>query len=422
MAADPLSRRDLLTAGGAAATLFAGGALARRSLPGPDGPTLSGWPMAGADPAGTCYAPDAEAPTDGVAVRWKHRITVTRSDRQPSPVVADGVVFAVLAFEPATPIGSSNGELLAVGAADGERLGRICRNPLTAAAVAPGRAYRTPTAAVLETPTVESPRLVGVDGRPDESGGDNLTRWTASVDGSPDGSGRVLYGGADPPPVSVGDRFLAVYRGHLVSVDASSGAVEWTSDDTLVATRPAVRDGTAYVRGPEAGIRGYDVTTGEWAAVEVDLPGAPLHLTATPESLLVAGHGWVADVVDGDVAWRASFEGGDVPAGPLAVANGTVYARRPTASGARLCALDGSDGSVLWVADDVAIDTGDFLPAVADGVVAVPTHGSLAGVDPADGSVRWRFEPPLGRCSPAAIAGDAVYVLVRETLYALEEA
>ena len=163
-------------------------------------------------------------------------------------------------------------------------------------------------------------------------------------------------------------------------------------------------------------------------------PESPMYLTATAERLFVSGQGWVQALdTDGETDWGLTFEndGEDVPVGPLAVGEETVYAWRPAPSEAtadesseptaRLCALDTADGSVRWTADGVAVETGPFLPAAAERLVAVPTaDGALAGLDAADGSRRWRFDPGEGPCSPAAIVDDAVYVVGGARLYALE--
>ncbi|QLH79201.1 PQQ-binding-like beta-propeller repeat protein [Halosimplex rubrum] len=441
-----LSRRQLLASGGVAGTLLGGGYLARQYLRTAAGAQTavggaSGWPMAARDPGGTAYAPEADPPIDGVSVRWRRDIlSGSEADERPAPVVADGVVYAV------GPFGSENApdspELLAASASDGSMIARGRRSTRTAPAVAPARAYREPTVATLETPTFDAHRLVGLPARGGRSGSwhDDATRWTASTDADADSYSRVHFGGSTtPPPVVAGDTLLTYFRGTLAAVDGSSGAVRWTSDEGHPAVRPAVRDGTVYVVGPEGGVRGYDLATGDHTTVRRTVPASPMYLTATAERLFVSGQGWIRALdTDGEIDWGATFEGEDVPAGPLAVGDGTVYARRPAGRGteseegtdtdestdptARLCALDAADGSVRWVADGVAVETAPFLPAVADGLVAVPTaDGALAGVDTADGSARWRFAPGGEPCSPAAVVDDAVYVVGNARLYALEE-
>lgn len=407
-----LSRRQLLAAGGSAAALLTGGFLARRQFETAAAAPTGGWPMAGRDPAGTGYAPDADPPTADVAVRWKYPLAAA-AEYWPGPVTADGVVYAV------------GTDVLGVSASDGERLLRVRRETDTAPAVAPGRAYRTRTAAVLETSTFDPGGLVGVHGRGEGAiAGVQVeeTRWTATVESMADSYSRVHYGGGlRPPPIPVGDTLLTFLRGTLAAVDASSGAIEWTSDDTLPAVRPAVRDGTAYVADRNGGIRGYDVATGEWSAL--DVTGRVSSLTATPQHLVVSGtDGIRALSADGRVEWQVSSPAEDEPSGPVAVANGTIYARLPTDDGPRVGAIDADDGERRWESPVVPADSSGFLPAVADGIAAVPVADSgLAGIDTADGSVRWQFDPGNEAASPAALAGDALYVVTDEHLYALEE-
>ncbi|WP_436912113.1 outer membrane protein assembly factor BamB family protein [Halosimplex marinum] len=436
-----LSRRQVLASGGAAGALLGGSALARRYLRTVAGATTvggaSGWPMVARDPGGTAYAPEADPPTDGVNVRWRRGILAgSGADERPAPVVAGGVVYAV------GPFGSENAphspELLAASASDGDVLARVRQPVRTAPAVAPARAYRRRTVATLETPTFDPHRLVGLPGADAGSGGwvdgdgsdpwvgADPTRWRASVDAASDSYSQVHFGGTTtPPPVAAGDTLVTYFRGTLAAVDGSSGTVRWTSDESLPATRPAIRDGAAYVVGPEGGIRAYDLATGASTDLSVDLPGRPMYLAATPARLYVAGEGWVrAHSFDGSADWRATFpEGASVPTGPVAVAEGTVYARRADMTATRLCALDADDGSLRWVCEGVAPSEAAYLPAATDDAVYVPTDaGGLAAVDAADGSVRWRFDPGGEPCSPAALAGDAVYVVANAHLYALEEA
>ncbi len=392
--------------------------------------------MAARDPGGTAYAPEADPPTDGVSVRWRRGILAgAEADERPAPVVAGGVVYAVGPFgSEDTPAGP---ELLAAAASDGDVLARARRSAGTAPAVAPARAYRGRTVGTLETPTFDSYGLVGLPSPDAGSGGwlggnvsdpwtgTDTARWTASVDVDSDSYSRVHFGGTTaPPPVAAGDTLVTYFRGILAVVDGSSGAVRWTSDEGLPATRPAVRDGTAYVVGPDRGVRAYDLATGASTDLSVDLPDRPMYLAATPDRLYVAGQGWVsAHSFDGSDDWRATFpEGASVPVGPVAVADGTVYVRRADMTATRLCALDASDGSIRWICEDVTPSDAAFLPAATDDAVYVPTDaGGLAAVDAADGSVRWRFDPGAEPCSPAAIAGDAVYVVANAHLYALEE-
>ncbi|WP_123537297.1 outer membrane protein assembly factor BamB family protein [Halosimplex salinum] len=413
----PLSRRQVLAAGGSAAALLTGGALARRLLPTAAGSAVADWPMAGRDPAGTAFAPEADPPADGVEVRWRQPLA-TGGEFRPGPVVADGVVYA------------AGTDVYAVSASDGEPLARFDRTTDTAPAVASARAYRTRTAAVHESPPFDPHRLAGHHGR----GGDSVagvrvgeTRWTATAERDVDSYGAVHYGGgARPPPVAVDWTLLTFFRGTLAAVDASSGAVRWASEKPFTGVRPAVREGVAYVPGPDGGVLAFDVERGDRTRFRPGSPSAdrPSSLVATPDRLLVTGDDWIRSLDgEGRVEWESTFDAsGSVPVGPIAVANGSVYARRPTASGPRLCSLDATDGSVQWVSDDGSGDADAFLPAVADETVYVPVAESgIAGVDAADGTVRWRFDPGDGGSSPAALAGDALYVVTDEHLYALEE-
>jgi len=422
-----LSRRQLLASGGAAGALLGGGALARAALPtaaesATDEPSKSDWPMAGGDPAGAGYAPDAEPPTEGVTLRWSEPMSLAPDpDSRPSPVVANGVVYAV------------GGELLAASETGGV-VARLPGRSDTAPVVAPGRAYRTQTAAALLTPTFDPPRLVGFHGRGEQTvaglAGDER-RWVRAVDPVADSYGSVHYGGGPrPPPVAAGDALVTFFRGTLAAIDASSGAVLWRTGESMTATRPSIRDGTVYVpadgRAGEEGrrIRAFDLESGERATVAT-VSGRLTSLVATADGFVAAGdRGLYAFDGDGETRWHVEPEDDDASVGPVAVGEDVVYATLPGDDGPRLAAVDRSDGQRRWRSAVEPPSGGAALPAATDDVVCVPaSDGSLAAVDAADGRLRWRFEPAGEdeRCSPAALADDAVYVLTNDRLYALEQ-
>jgi outer membrane protein assembly factor BamB len=110
----------------------------------------------------------------------------------------------------------------------------------------------------------------------------------------------------------------------------------------------------------------------------------------------------------------------------VALADGVAYAGFRGEDDDWLVALDTADGSEIWRSPAVPESTPQFAPpAVANDTVYVPAEDEgLVAVDAADGSVRWRFDPdgepfPF---SPAALVGDACYVLGPNHVYALEEA
>lgn len=422
-----LSRRQLLASGGAAGALLGGGVLARVALAtaaesASADVSRDDWPMAGGDPAGTGFAPDADPPTDGVAVRWSEPMSlVPDPDSRPSPVVANGVVYAV------------GGELLAASATGGV-IARLPARSDTAPVVAPGRAYRSQTATALLTPTFDPPRLVGFHGggKQTVAGLDaDERRWVTPVDPVSDSYGSVHYGGGPrPPPVAAGDALVTFFHGTLAVVDASSGAVRWRDDETVTAVRPSIRDGTVSVpdrdRAEEdsGAIRTYDLESGERSVI-TGAPGGLSSVVAISDQLVAAGDtGLFALGTDGRTQWHVETGDMEASVGPVAVGEEAVYATLPGDDGPRLAAVDRGDGRRHWTSAVEPAVGGASLPAATDDLVCVPAaDGSLAAIDASDGGLRWRFEPEGEdeRCSPAALTDDAVYVLTNDRLYALEE-
>jgi outer membrane protein assembly factor BamB len=401
-----LSRRRLLAAGGTAATVLAGGhALANSRSTAPT--ELDGWPMAQHDPAGRSYAPGADPPTDGVAIRWKRQIEVdVGAAFGVPPVVADGRVYAV------------GRELLAVDARSGEVRFRAAVDARSAPAVAGARAYRSPTLALN--------RLEGVAGLGADGGLGVLgrrvgtTRWTAG------GSGSDPFGGQPirTPPVVADGTVLVARNGRLVAVDASDGTVRWRNRGD--SPRPAVADGLVYTVDYPNTLRGYDLRSGDLRRTET-LPDPALSVTVGPGGpILGVRDGLVALSAEGKRRWR--FQPADLSRvrGAVAVDGKRAYAGFDGEDGATLVAVDLADGSERWRSPAAPEREPYFAPpAVADGTVYVPGEDErLAAVDTADGSLRWTFagdgDAPVP-WSPVALAGDTAYAVDGEFLYALEE-
>ncbi|WP_327054066.1 outer membrane protein assembly factor BamB family protein [Halomicrococcus gelatinilyticus] len=404
-----LSRRRLLAATG---TLL-GGLAAGRALttPGSSGNDPGdGWPMAQHDPAGRSYAPAASPPTDGVSVRWKHRLTTDLGfDYGVAPVVADGRVYA------------AGRRLLALDAATGAVDFRADRDLDAAPAVAPARAYRSPTLAVSDASSVTG---LHANGGLDVLGSQRgLTRWEVPV-----GSQETVFVGGTPPSVPTVAASGTVFGstgGRLVAVDASSGRVRWQVN--VDAQRPAVHRGTVYVAAYPFGVRGYDVETGD-QQFEAQVSGATaISVTAGPERLVVATDEGLAGLsYDGDTRWR--FAPGDLSRdhGAVALAEGVAYAGFRGEDDNPLVAVDAATGEERWRSPAAPEASPRFAPpAVADGVVYLPLEDEgLAAVDARDGHVRWRFGGNDERrpWSPVALAGETLYAVGNGHVYALEEA
>lgn len=401
-----LSRRRLLGAVGTlAATVGVGPALAQSASGDADA-----WPMAQHDPAGRSHAPAAQPPKDGVSVRWKRPLDSNRGFAYGTPpVVSDGRVYAV------------GGGLQVLDAVTGAVQFRVDRRFRSAGAVAPARAYTSPTLGI-----VDDDGLAGLHG----NGGIDLLGGQAGVDrwavSTTDGTPTIL--GSDPiqtPPVVAGQTILATGVGGLAAIDASSGRVRWRA--AVDTSRPVVHDGTVYATDFGEGVVGYDLVSGDRTFESSQPTEAALGVTAAPSQLVVVTDSGLAGLgYDGTTRWRFRPDDLSRNRGAVALADGVAYGGFRGEDGNWLVAVDTADGTELWRSPAAPESTPQFAPpAVANDTVYVPAEDEgLVAVDAADGSIRWQFDPdgkPLP-FSPAALVGDTCYALGPESVYALEEA
>lgn len=371
-----------------------------------------GWPMEQRDPGGTGYAPGASGPKDGVRVRWKRRIdTRLGFAYRPTPIVANGIVYGV------------GTELVGVETTSGDVVFRADRRYTSPPTVVPARAYRSPTLA-FATPG----GAVGLHARGGRTVADvriGFQRWQAGSNGA----GPALLGGSRSmvPVGADGNVFVAGQK--LSAIDASSGRVRWTGEDTTgaLSRRPAVHDGTVYVGVFAEGVRGYDIETGQRTDSITPPDPRVTSITAAPDRLVVgASEGLFGVGYDGTTDWRYAPEKLHLESSTVAVADGVAYLGVGGWDRDWFVAVDTTDGTERWRSRTVPEATPQFAPlAVADGVVYVPTEdGGLAGIDAADGHVRWRFAPGgrPGPWSPAALVDETLYVHGNGHLYALVEA
>lgn len=405
----PLTRRRLLATAGASIGLVGlGSALAAgESQSTPQG---DDWPMARHDPAGRSYAPTATPPKDGVRVRWKHPLDTELGFHYGiAPIVVDGHVFAV------------GEELVVLDAASGTVQFRTDRSARTVPAVADARAYRSGTLTLVGQTSVHGLHANGgIELLGSQLG---LTRWdvesndTVSIGFSPDQLAA--------PPVAAANTVIASLAGRVLAIDASSGDIRW--EIGVDARRPVVHGDLVYVADYGRGVFGYDLATGDQQFEASFDDTMAVGVTAGPEQLVVATDDGLAGLsYDGRVRWQFAPDDLTRDYGAVSVGEGVAYAGFRGGGDNWLVAVDVSTGAERWRSPAAPESSPQFAPpAVADGVVCLPQEDEgFAAVDADDGHVRWRFRrgDVPGPWSPAALAGDAVYIIGNGHVYALEEA
>jgi outer membrane protein assembly factor BamB len=377
-------------------------------------------------------ATDDPGPVERPGERWRRAVTTGRPAT--SPAVVDGVFVAV----------TETGVVHARDAADGSlrwhRSLPVTPSVAPAAAagtavVADGRTLRglaVDTGDERWTATLDAP-VVGLDSTGDRivAASESGVRTVAPADGTTRWHHDTAEAVVTPP--GVGDGAVAVgLADRVVVLDAATGRLDWSSPAVEPAFAPTVGNGLVHV-GTGTRIVALDVTSGDrqWdhgtehpiaapAAVTADAvylttldddaarptpnpddSGAGTSTPAPADTRWLAANLVALSPVDGAERWRTrateryNFTSGPPDRLPVVVAGG----RAIVGVDGMLRAYETETGDGVWTASGDAV-----TPAATGGVVST---GST-GIDPADGSVRWRVETGEG-VSPPVVDGNTVY-------------
>lgn len=406
-----ISRRQILSVCGATTGSVVAISPLAAVQPPPTDQSLSAseWPMEQHDAAGTSYSKTASGPKENPRVRWKRSLNTERDFAYKStPIVADGRVYAV------------DRELLCVDAMDGTEIFRTNRAYPAPPAITTAQAYRSPTLAFATQFRAEGFHPTG--GRSFAGIHVGRTRWQTSLDNTD-----FFFDGSSPqiPPVAANETVFVTVLNDLLAIDASSGDIRWRG--TGGEARPAVREKIVFVPSFSKGLIGYDIETGN-VTYSVDTSSfRPLSVTAAPDLLVVGTDRGLAGVnYDESTRWQYEPGGLSRDYGAVAVAEGVAYAGFRGDEQNWLVAVDIGDGRERWRSKVAPEQEPQFAPpAVADGVVYVPTEDDgLGAIDTATGDTRWRFTESDQHLpwSPAAVVGETLYAVGNGHLYALKEA
>ena len=229
---------------------------------------------------------------------------------------------------------------------------------------------------------------------------------------------------------------------NLFAVDAQTGIQRWATPTALggnfLQKSPAIgADGTVYVSSNGV-LRAYDGNTG--AIVWTDVAFAANGATGMPETspalasdgtLYVGIVGGGLAAVDGKHGCRRWTSAVGSVGGTAVGDDGTVYATTgaPQSAPTGVVAVEPVTGAVKWTASGVPAES--TPPAIGrDGTIYVlGPQGQLTALNPANGSVKWKFQTPIAggnRAAPAIGADGTVYILgasiLGNALYAVNPA
>jgi outer membrane protein assembly factor BamB len=221
----------------------------------------------------------------------------------------------------------------------------------------------------------------------------------------------TMYGGMT---VAGGMVFVGSYCRMLYAFDESTGALRWSTKDTMTDdTTPAVGDGLVFVGGSGGVEHAYDATTGARAWTYPTGPGI-YSSTAIKGKTVYFGNNrgdvFAVGARDGVLRWRTQT-GASVGGSP-AVHAGVVFVG---SADSYLYALDARSGTVLWqgragapISSESAAVTGGMVYVSSDDgrLLAFSEAGCGASVcDPA-----WTGQLGAATISSPAVAYGDVYV------------
>jgi eukaryotic-like serine/threonine-protein kinase len=215
------------------------------------------------------------------------------------------------------------------------------------------------------------------------------------------------------PVLADGVVYFGALDGHVIALDATTGAEKWRFRSRLpVACTPAVAGGVLYFTSSTGALAALDAATGapKWVC--------PVEYERRFEAKGLHGYPPAAQTIPD--AW-------DLFTSSPAVVDGWVYFG---AGDGGIYAVEAATGVLQWT-----FRTGDVVhasPAVADGTVFVGSWDSrVYALDAHAGTLKWTFQAGMdpavhnqeGFQSSCAVAGGTVYVGCRDAhVYALDAA
>lgn len=226
------------------------------------------------------------------------------------------------------------------------------------------------------------------------------------------------------PAVANGLLYVGTRDGHLLALDAATGAQRWSAATLTagaVVSSPTVVDGTVYVASSDRRLYAFDAATGaqRWASLtDASISSSPVmanglvYVTADSGTLFAfrAHTGVLAWQAAGDYLWYGSTP---------AVAGGLVYAMSRQNY---LFGFDAASGKLVWAGGYIQSGNAVGSPGVSDGKVYMPTDGSLSAFDAASGQTLWSDGVGPGSASLALAKGSVFMATIDHLVWNFDAA
>jgi outer membrane protein assembly factor BamB len=121
---------------------------------------------------------------------------------------------------------------------------------------------------------------------------------------------------------------------------------------------------------------------------------------------------YAVDLATGTVLWSSRLSG--LVAGGVLVSGDTVYAASSRPEG-RVYALSRGIGERIWTTKTGPVAAP--LALVAGTLIASAQRGELVGLDPGDGSIRWRRRMGMARTAPVETGDGSLVVATVDSIY-----
>jgi eukaryotic-like serine/threonine-protein kinase len=330
---------------------------------------------------------DSPGPQNFNGVKWVFK---TGGPIVSSPAIADGVVF----------IASSDGSFYALDQETGRQKWKVAlSDPIASSpAVANGFVYFIAYdgafyALAADTGAIKWRFATGGERRFEAKGIHGLSPSAQNI--------------ADPmdlflssPAVSNGRVYFGSSDGHVYSLDARTGILQWSFETKdIVHASPAIANNTVYIGSWDSYLYALDAETGQekWRFKtgedpvihnQVGFQSSPAVADGTVYVGCRDGHVYAVDAATGQKKWDYSTSQSWVNGTP-AVRDGVVYVG--TSDTHRFHALDSKTGRLLWTFDAQALIFGSAALA-GDLAYVGAFNGRLYAIDTKSGHLAWKFQ------------------------------